>query len=117
MAEDCDQSSRPSMAAWRDKPGLLEFQAREEADQERRERLASNYRQAQLAGCAHGWERKVFPGEPLPRPGLVCRAGKCGIIWITLAEALDQWKAQDMSVTTLTAEPEPEPSPSTTAAP
>jgi hypothetical protein len=114
MSEDYDPAVRPSRAVWRDWPDIQAYLAREEAARERRERLGREYRAAQIAGCAHGRIRRVYGADPDLRPGLECRAGRCGVVYLTLAEVLDEWKASQpdeaSETVTTTATPEPEPS-------
>lgn len=63
-----------------------------ESARDRLEQVRREYRDAQLAGCSCGRVRRIGTSAGEFWGGLECRAGKHGIVYLSMAEILTQWR-------------------------
>lgn len=63
-----------------------------QAIRERAEQVRQAYRDAQLAGCACGRVRRIGTSAGEFWGGLECKTGQHGIVYLSMATILSQWR-------------------------
>ena len=89
MSDDWEPGQTRSRGAWKDRyAGYLS------CEREARERLEARRQEIreQRNHCHHGRDRKIGMNDLKPWAGLVCRAGKCPLVYLSAAEIFQQWR-------------------------
>jgi hypothetical protein len=92
MPDDYDPAQRPSRGAWRDRYGAEDYLTRDAERRERQQQIIQQYRERSRAGCSHGRTRRIGNNGRALWAGLECKAGKCGMIYLSAVEIFQQWR-------------------------